>query len=391
MAKAACLIGFFPTTTTQLILLLSLLLCQVYWNVPSGVCWNSPDKLDPAKFGIRTNNKQLFHGSQIVTFYEDQLDTDGKYSVKECVHGGLPQNADIHKHLEKVKKDIEKAIPDKKFSGPAVIDWEHWRPAYALNWGARTIYKRSSKDGEDLFNKAARKFVRETLLLAKKLREQEEWECAFKFEAYNLQLLWMYQHVNAFYPPIYLFELNERSEKEKRYVYARIVMTRWLQKKLAKLNTPIYLFSKIEYSPYELDAPFYNNHSLCNSLDYPADNAVKGVILWSSSANMTQRCGRISEYVDGVLGPKVQRIQARVAKCASKVCSNHGRCQLTQPKRDFGCGDEHYTEHYSCKCDTGYGGEYCQHGNNKKKHRAQVRIRVQRRYIREGITAYEND
>lgn len=51
------------------------------------------------------------------------------------------QNANLTQHLEKVREDIEALIPSATFSGPAVIDWESWRPSFALNWGARTIYR----------------------------------------------------------------------------------------------------------------------------------------------------------------------------------------------------------------------------------------------------------
>ena len=89
------------------------------------------------------------------------------------VNGGLPQNADLRAHLEKARADILKAIPDPDFAGPAVIDYEKWRPEWSLNWAARRVYQlESTRDalarflgiseksalelGRELFNKRAR-------------------------------------------------------------------------------------------------------------------------------------------------------------------------------------------------------------------------------------------
>jgi len=94
------------------------------------------------------------------------------------VNGGLPQNADLHAHLEKARADILAAIPDPDFAGPVVIDYERWRPEWSLNWAARRIYQvESTRDafdrfpgisekaaieiGREMFNKRARQVKRE--------------------------------------------------------------------------------------------------------------------------------------------------------------------------------------------------------------------------------------
>ncbi|KAI1729627.1 hyaluronidase domain-containing protein [Ditylenchus destructor] len=404
---------------------------EVYWNVPSASCTKNYT-LDPSVYGIRTNDKQQFHGSEIVTFYEDQLgyyprceaekitdqnSTRPKYRVKKCVNGGLPQNANLTEHLKKAREDIEKLIPNIAFSGPAVIDWESWRPAYSLNWADRTIYRSLStrdakrrfpdlsdreahKVGRELFNSAARQFIRETILLARKLRpyaqwgfydfplcnydsgESGEWECRKKFENYNTELLWMYEYVKAFYPPIYLYDISQDPAIARRYVHAKILETRWVQFKLGKTKTPIYAYSKIEYDPYQLDTPFYTDAAICSTLEYPANYGLKGVIIWSSSWNMTQRCGQIADYVSATLGPVTKQTHNRVARCAAKMCNNHGRCQLKNPQNEStGCAHDYYPEDYTCKCDAGYTGEYCENVEEGKSHRNSRRPMPHRYFV----------
>uniref|UniRef100_A0A914KHA7 Hyaluronidase n=1 Tax=Meloidogyne incognita TaxID=6306 RepID=A0A914KHA7_MELIC len=102
------------------------------------------------------------------------------------------RNINLNDHLEKAKNDILKTIPDPDFSGPAIIDYEKWRPEWSLNWAARRIYQlESTKDvlerfpgiseksateiGRELFNKRARKFTVETIRLGRKLRPKALW------------------------------------------------------------------------------------------------------------------------------------------------------------------------------------------------------------------------
>ena len=51
---------------------------------------------------------------------------------------------DFDAHYEKAIRDINDAIPDKDFSGYAVIDWENWRPVYDRNWSGMRRYQRRS-------------------------------------------------------------------------------------------------------------------------------------------------------------------------------------------------------------------------------------------------------
>ena len=62
------------------------------------------------------------------------------------------QNVNLKDHLAKIREDVFNAIPNKNFSGLAIIDYEEWRPLYDSNWSSKSIYKIMS------INEAKRKF-----------------------------------------------------------------------------------------------------------------------------------------------------------------------------------------------------------------------------------------
>jgi hypothetical protein len=50
-------------------------------------------------------------------------------------NGGVPQAANLTLHLELVARDVERRVPDANFSGRLVLDFEKWRPTWALDAG----------------------------------------------------------------------------------------------------------------------------------------------------------------------------------------------------------------------------------------------------------------
>ena len=48
------------------------------------------------------------------------------YLNGEEVNGGIPQLGNLSLHLEKFRERVEIMIPDEKFNGLAIIDWERW-------------------------------------------------------------------------------------------------------------------------------------------------------------------------------------------------------------------------------------------------------------------------
>ncbi|PIO66619.1 EGF-like domain protein [Teladorsagia circumcincta] len=124
-------------------------------------------------------------------------------------------------------------------------------------------------------------------------------------------------------------------------------------------NPPIdvYPYTKFEYNPYQYLDSFYAKKDVCNSLKQAADLGARGVVLWSSSKNMKQRCDGLAEYVRNMLGPTVALIRKRTQRCREKRCSGHGQCVLPSPASR--CTFRMQPESYICRCDALYTGKDC--------------------------------
>ncbi|WKX96391.1 hypothetical protein Q1695_012661 [Nippostrongylus brasiliensis] len=316
----------------------------VYWNVPSKVCYTRKVDIPLDQFGITYNRGHEFLGDQIVIFYEynfGYFPYYQDYNADQPVNGGLPQNCPLDKHLVRVSQQIRQAIPREDFSGIAVIDFEEWRPLYQLNWGKKSVYKRESlrlvkeqypfisdKSAEELakkeFNNAAKKIFLHTIAIARQLRPYARWGfygfpycnydagnsetdmlCSESFRRFNDQMSFIYQASTALFPSIYL-SLKGTSAQNYRYIQIQAVLVE--SARVAMLHNPpldIYPYTKFEYNPYQFLDTFYAKKDVCNSLKQAADMGARGVILWSSSKNMKQRCDGLANYVRDMLGPCV--------------------------------------------------------------------------------------
>ncbi|CAH1404349.1 unnamed protein product [Nezara viridula] len=141
-------------------------------------------------YGIIQNINDKFTGEKITILYDPgffpaMLSTNLR-------NDGVPQEGNLKKHLILFEKELEKNIPDKNFSGVGVIDFEHWRPIWRENWGILDKYRQHSIKIEkekhpfwsksaienraiQRFEKAASRFIDETLSKAMKLRPRGQW------------------------------------------------------------------------------------------------------------------------------------------------------------------------------------------------------------------------
>ncbi|KAK6021365.1 hypothetical protein OSTOST_12962, partial [Ostertagia ostertagi] len=71
---------------------------------------------------------------------------------------------------------------------------------------------------------------------------------------------------------------------------------------------PVYAYTKVEYDPRKLICSFYTAKDLCNTIILPYVMGVNGLIFWSSSNNMTDRCGSITTFLNMTLGPLVRDV-----------------------------------------------------------------------------------
>lgn len=183
---------------------------------PFIAAWNAPLDMCAIKYNISTNMERLFHihgspraewtGQNITIFYANRLGLYPHYTPQGvAVHGGLPQNCSLDRHLLKADQDIKHFIPAQDVRGLAVIDWEFWRPQWNRNWQKKDIYRRQSKEltakayvnvteaqVEELarrrFEKSAKAFMQRTIQLGARLRPNTLWGFYLYPDCHNYNL-----------------------------------------------------------------------------------------------------------------------------------------------------------------------------------------------------------
>ncbi|KHJ90721.1 hyaluronoglucosaminidase, partial [Oesophagostomum dentatum] len=342
-----------------------------------------------------------FHGEKIAIFYEFNFGSYPYYkgyNVSFPVNGGLPQNCNITAHLEIAKKNITDETP-ANFDGLGIIDFEEWRPLFDQNgYGSKQVFQNESigqikRDNAILldnqvkelaakaFNESAREFFLKTIQEAKNLRPKAKWgfygfpycnynagkeigdyECSKQYRDWNDRMSFLFNASDALYPSIYL-GFNATSEQRVRYIHAIINEARRISRKY-KPPLPIYAYTKIEYDPLKKLNDFYDKNDLCASITQPANMGVDGIIFWSASANMTQRCQYIKKYMERWNWKStstfslVKKIKEEHDLCRRQRCREHGKCILSH---NTTCTVPFALPHgdCSCDCDYGYEGEYC--------------------------------
>ncbi|KIH65436.1 hyaluronoglucosaminidase [Ancylostoma duodenale] len=139
-------------------------------------------------------------------------------------------------------------------------------------------------------------------------------------------MTFIFNESKALYPSIYL-GFNATSEQRFRYVQAILNEARRISRMYSP-PLPIYAYTKIEYDPLKKLNDTYNDSDLCATLKQPADTGIDGIVLWSSSSNMTYRCPYIQSTMETKVGP-----------CPGKYDVDPGE--------------------YDCECDVGYSGSHC--------------------------------
>ncbi|CEF70836.1 Aldolase-type TIM barrel domain and Glycoside hydrolase, superfamily domain and Hyaluronidase family-containing protein [Strongyloides ratti] len=322
---------------------------EIIWNGPTEQCQrNSTNKINYGSYGISTNNDCQFRGEKIVVLYERdigrypyiKMDNESQY---EEHNNGLPQKVNMSEHLKQLEKKIEEIIPDKNFSGLGVIDIEEWRPTYDSNWSSKRVYRNesikivlarnstlNSTEAEKLaikeFNKAAADFFIETIKKCKELRPNAKWgfygfptcnENAenrgwnFCFPNISNQIIPILNHTDVLYPSPYIVPGQNYSIKDK-FVNAVLDETQRIVEEIIKIGgnkKKIYMYNKIEVDQQNVNyenIEFYDPYYLCIVYNRAIDYNIDGVIVWTTSQNMSKRCQYIKKYVDNVFGPYIQ-------------------------------------------------------------------------------------
>lgn len=334
------------------------------WNANTQWCLeNYGVDVDVSVFDVVANPGQAFHGPNMTIFYSWQLGTYPYYtSTGEPIFGGLPQNASLHAHLNRTLHDIQTAMPVRDFSGLAVIDWEEWRPRWALNWDTKDIYRQHSRalvkaqhpdwpatwveeEAQDEFQKAAREWMDVTLQLGQALRPRGLWgyygfpncynydfsspnytgQCPPNIRAQNDQLGWLWNHSRALYPSIYLPAALMGTEKAQMFVRHRVLEAFRVARASRDPNLPVLPYVQIFYAMTNHLLPL---EELEHSLGESAAQGAAGVVLWVSWENTQTKesCQAIKEYMDSTLGPFILNVTSGARLCSETLCSGHGRC-----------------------------------------------------------------
>ncbi|VDO51208.1 unnamed protein product [Haemonchus placei] len=234
-----------------------------------------------------------FTGEKIVIFYEKKFGLCPYYEnndPKRPVNGGIPQ----------VYKKQSIAFVKARFP--------------------ELSRKEANKQAEKEFNKAAREFFTQTLQLAVKLRPKGRWgyydypfcngnagdlpddfSCKEEAKRYNNKLAFIYNASTALFPSIYL-NGKKTPTQSFRYVQALLKETKRIANE-QKRRPNFFAYTKFEYDPRTDYTWFYNKEDLCSTVKQPADLGARGLVLWSTSTDMKDRCYGIANYVDTQFGP----------------------------------------------------------------------------------------
>ncbi|XP_041461684.1 hyaluronidase-1-like [Lytechinus variegatus] len=315
------------------------------------------------------------------------------------VNGGIPQLANITQHLEKAAEDIMSTIPDPKYNGVAVIDWEAWRPQWKENFDMMRIYQEKSiahvKELHPEWDTAmvesvamleweegAKLFMESTLELAKTLRPNTTWgfyiyplclihgdtanmSCTAASMTNNNNIMWLFNGRTALYPSIYLRPFHFY---QKLYVRSKLQEALRVRQRSDDPQGVIMSYTRFNYSHTGL---FYSLEDLNNTILQSAEFGTNGVILWGNASDVStaQECTQLRSYIINALGPTVMMSRNGAESCSKRICSGNGRCvgdiltcRSAGRPRDLmkaGVDQDHGENTCSCRCFRGWKGYTC--------------------------------
>ncbi|XP_022190087.1 hyaluronidase B isoform X2 [Nilaparvata lugens] len=326
---------------------------KVLWNVPTFMCHKHGLNFSSVseQWGLLQNRGDQFRGNAVALLYDPGLfpallDAT-RLTPQQPRNGGVPQAANLTKHLHIYRNDIERLIPDAGFKGIAIIDFEHWRPIWRENWGSlnsyriysRNLVKKSQpwlsesaveKEATTQFEKAAKSFLLTTLQVSKQLRPLAKWgyygypfcfnykltgnnklSCTEDVIEDNNRLKWFFDESTALYPSLYLKNQGMTEEKRAKFMIGRMEEAYRLSHK-GKFK-PVFPYTWYKYHDVNR---FLSREDLINSLEIPKKKGSNGVIIWGATndVNTKEKCLALLDYVDRILGPTVKIVKQRLER-----------------------------------------------------------------------------
>ncbi|XP_046882279.1 hyaluronidase-2-like [Hypomesus transpacificus] len=394
------------------------------WNAPTEDCGPRHGVYFPLEqFQIVASPNEGFVRQNLTIFYKDRLGLYPYYNVDGIpVNGGLPQAASLTEHHEKMPEGVQKYIRETGAKGLAVIDWEEWRPMWIRNWDVKDVYRNRSRQlvaqknpdwlpeqvgrvGQQEFELSARRFMLETLRLAKSLRPNQLWGFYLFPDCYNHdyrsglqnytgrcpdvemgrndQLTWLWTESTALFPSVYLSTMLRSTTFGRQFVRNRVKEGMRLASVGDGLARPVFVYTRPTYSnePTQL-----SETDLVSTIGESVALGAAGVIFWGDSTYTKSRasCSSLNEYLGGPLGRYLLNVSTAAGLCSQKLCGYHGRCLRKHSDSDVylhlnpsshtisskgsslrvtgQLGPEElalYRTHFQCQCYSGYRGEGC--------------------------------
>ncbi|ETN71535.1 EGF-like domain protein [Necator americanus] len=235
-------------------------------------------------------------------------------------------------------------------------------------------WKQIEQIAEKEYNRAAKTFLMKTLKKAREVRpnalwglydfpfcngkageEKGDFECSKEAQNYNDRMAFIYNTSRAFYPSIYL---NGKKTFEQNFRFNRAIINE--ARRIAndqQRRVDYYVYTKFEYDPYTRFDWFYKSEDICNTMKLPADLGASGLVLWSTSKNMRDRCGNIDRYMRNQLLPYISTMRDQIGECRREMCSGNGNCVLKKQLKK--CYQKMNYADYECRCDRGFDGPDC--------------------------------
>ncbi|XP_058054807.1 hyaluronidase Tab y 2.0101-like [Anopheles bellator] len=323
---------------------------EVYWNIPSFMCNQYGLNFSNVNrtYSVQQNANDRFRGNAITIMYDP-----GKFpallekpSSKTLYkrNGGVPQEGNLTEHLEVFKRHLDEQVPDKNFSGLGVIDFESWRPIYRQNFASLNPYKELSmkiekernpswtnvqleREATRRWEEAGRKYMEQTLLLAKERRPLAAWgyyglpycfnlnggpnnqeDCAKDVQRENDRIMWLFDASDFIYPAVYLRE--KLTPKERQMLIRGRVRESVRVGKRTSDHRARKVITYLRYV-YIDSLKLLTESDWINAIEAMKSAGSQGIILWGSSfdLNSKQKCIDFKAYMDNTLGPILSSLQ----------------------------------------------------------------------------------
>lgn len=394
------------------------------WNAPTQEC--APRRhvtLTLDQFDIVASPNEGFVRQNLTIFYKERL---GLYPYYErgntAVNGGLPQLASLTEHYDKMPEGLLKYIREPEAKGLAVIDWEEWRPLWIRNWNTKDIYRNKSREmvaqknphwtpeqvgkvAQQEFELSARKFMLETLKLAKSLRPKQLWgfylfpdcynhdyrgglknytgRCPSVEMARNDQLNWLWMECTALFPSIYMGSVLRSTNYGRLFVRNRVKEAMRLASVGDGLARPVFVYTRPTYIS---QMTLLTETDLVSTIGESVALGAAGIIFWgdASYADSSASCSTLNNYLQGSLGRYLLNVSTAATQCSQALCKSRGRCLRRLPDSDVylhlspsthritsqngqlkvtgapGKAEQTYFRaNFQCQCYSGYRGEAC--------------------------------